>query len=135
MTIFERIVNNEIPSYKVYEDDLVLAFLDISQASKGHTLVIPKYPYKDIFEVEENILKHLISVVKKISIAVDKAFNPKGINLLNNNKEGANQTVFHFHMHILPRYNNDSIESLFKTKHEITNEEYENRAKAIRLAL
>lgn len=135
MTIFERIINNEIPSYKVYEDDLVIAILDIQQATKGHTLVIPKKPFVNIFEIEDNVLQHLITITKKISIAINKAFDPSGINLLNNNGSMAGQTVFHYHMHILPRYNNDSIETLFNTKLVITKEDYENRAALIRAAL
>lgn len=135
MTVFEMIVDNKIPSYKIYEDDLVLAFLDISQVTKGHTLVIPKKAYDNIFSIDEDTLKHLIAVTKKISHAIDKAYEPKGINLLNNNGAIAGQTVFHYHMHIIPRYDETTLETLFRTKHEITNEEYEKRADAIRAAL
>lgn len=135
MTIFERIINNEIPSYKVYEDDVVIAILDISQASKGHTLVIPKLPYVNIFDIPEDTLKHLILVTKKLSNAINKAFSPEGINLLNNNGATAGQTVFHYHMHILPRYDETSIESLFENKNETSHEEFKKRAEAISLAL
>lgn len=136
MTIFEKIINKEIPAYIVYEDHLALAFLDISQATKGHTLVVPKKPYKDIFEIPEDLLMHLIMISKKIAIATNKAFNPDGINILNNNKESAGQTVFHFHIHVIPRYNNDSIKFNFENNsNKTTKIEYEERANAIRVAL
>ena len=135
MTIFERIVNNEIPSYKVYEDGLVLAFLDISQVTIGHTLVIPKVPYENIFEIPEDTLKHLIAVTKRLSVAINKAFSPEGINLLNNNGALAGQTVFHYHMHIIPRYDNTPLEALFKSKNEISVEEFKKRTQTIVQAL
>lgn len=103
-TIFTKIINKEIPSYILYEDDLVIAFLDISQTTKGHTLVVTKKPYQDIFEVPEDTFSHLFKVVHKLSFAIRKAFKPIGLNLLNNNHEIAGQTVFHYHVHIIPRY-------------------------------
>lgn len=110
MTVFEKIVINEIPSYKIYEDDKFLSFLDISQASFGHTLIIPKKNYKDIFEIDEETLSQMAKVVSRISKALKKAFNLEGLNILNNNGLIAGQTVFHFHIHLIPRYKNDKIE-------------------------
>ncbi|CCV63646.1 Histidine triad (HIT) superfamily protein [Alteracholeplasma palmae J233] len=122
-TIFTKIINREIPSYIVYEDDLVLAFLDITQASKGHTLVVTKNEYKDITEVPEETLSHLFKVVQKISKGMFKAFNIKGINLLNNNGEVAGQTVFHYHVHIIPRYESNELNFVFENNMDKTSKE------------
>lgn len=112
-TIFSKIIRKEIPSYILYEDDLVIAFLDISQATKGHTLVVTKGVYETILEVPEETLKHLFSVVQKLSGKIMKAFNAKGLNILNNNGSIAGQTVFHYHVHILPRYDDKEIDIKF----------------------
>ncbi|VEU79731.1 HIT family protein [Haploplasma axanthum] len=136
MTIFEQIINREIPAYIIYEDDLVISFLDISQVTKGHTLVVTKKVYKDIFEIPEETLKHLIAVTKHISEAINKALKPEGINLLNNNGETAGQEVMHYHMHIIPRYQKNDV--IFKFTNNIDStkkEEYEKRANVIRAAL
>lgn len=136
MTIFEKIISREISSYIVYEDELVIAFLDIMQSTKGHTLVVPKKPYKDIFEIDEKTLAHLITVVQKITKAINSKFNPLGINLLNNNKESAGQTVFHFHFHIIPRYKDDQIRFNFvNNMDKLTALDYEKRASLIKEAL
>ncbi|WP_027417243.1 HIT family protein [Aneurinibacillus terranovensis] len=102
--IFCKIIQSEIPSAKVYEDEHVLAFLDISQVTKGHTLIIPKQHHVDLFELPSETAAHLFATVPTIANAIQKAFQPTGLNLLNNNRKAAGQTVFHFHMHIIPRY-------------------------------
>ncbi|WP_082234711.1 HIT family protein [Halobacillus massiliensis] len=102
--IFCEIINGNIPSAKVYEDDEVYAFLDISQVTKGHTLVIPKNHTKDIYSTDEDVAAKLFARVPKISNAIKKAYNPIGLNLLNNNEEPAGQSVFHLHIHLIPRY-------------------------------
>jgi histidine triad (HIT) family protein len=102
--IFCKIINGDIPCAKVYEDEHVLAFLDISQVTKGHTLVIPKVHKKDVFELTPEIAGNLFSAVPKIANAINESFSPLGLNILNNNKEPAGQTVFHYHMHLIPRY-------------------------------
>jgi histidine triad (HIT) family protein len=102
--IFCKIISGEIPCAKVYEDEHVIAFLDISQVTKGHTLVIPKVHKKDIFELTPEIASKLFEVVPKIANAINEKFSPIGLNVLNNNGEPAGQTVFHFHMHLIPRY-------------------------------
>jgi|SRR5690554_1975545 len=136
MTIFEMIIARKIPSYILYEDDLVIAFLDISQATKGHTLVVPKKAFENIFDIPDDLLKHLIGVVKKISPAIKKAFNATGINLVNNNGKDAGQTVFHFHFHIVPRYENDNFNIIFSNNANTLNEEdYKKRATLIKAAL
>lgn len=108
MCIFCKIINNEIPSYKIYEDEDVLAILDISQTTYGHTLVIPKKCFKNIFDIDETSLSKVMNVVSLIS----KKYKEKGIegiNILNNNGSIAGQEVDHFHMHIIPRYNDDEF--------------------------
>ncbi|WP_416325831.1 HIT family protein [[Eubacterium] hominis] len=104
MCIFCSIVNNEIPSSKVYEDDLVLAFLDISQVTKGHTLVIPKQHYANFMECDGEVLQHLMMVAQKLSKQIMKATGAAGMNILSNVNEVAGQSVPHFHIHLIPRY-------------------------------
>lgn len=107
--IFCKIINNEIPSYKIYEDDLVLAFLDINPASKGHVLIIPKKHTKDIFEIEEKYLERIILVSKRIADKMKDSFGIDGVNLYHASGVNAEQTVFHFHLHVIPRRENDNI--------------------------
>lgn len=102
--IFCKIINGDIPAAKVYEDENVLAFLDISQVTKGHTLVIPKVHKENIYELTPEIAGKVLEVVPKIANSIKAQFNPVGLNLLNNNGEAAGQSVFHYHMHIIPRY-------------------------------
>ncbi|WP_181444572.1 HIT family protein [Bacillus sp. 03113] len=114
--IFCKIANGEIPSAKVFENEHVVAFLDISQVTKGHTLVIPKIHKENIFELTPEIAKNLFEVVPAIANGIKKAFNPEALNLLNNNGELAGQSVFHYHMHIIPRYGkSDGFGAVWKT--------------------
>ncbi|MEE1107874.1 HIT family protein [Macrococcoides canis] len=106
-TVFSKILKGEIPSYKVYEDEYTYAFLDISQVSKGHTLVIPKNATPDMLSIDPSDLQHVITSVQKVAKAVDKAFQPDGINVIQNNRAYADQSVFHLHFHIIPRYKDD----------------------------
>lgn len=108
-TIFYKIAKGEIPTNVVYEDDVVMAFLDTSQVTKGHTLVIPKKPIKDIFEYDEETSTAVFSRIPKIARAMQKAFpDMVGLNILNNNGEAAYQSVFHSHIHLIPRYDRDN---------------------------
>lgn len=107
--IFCKIVNNEIPSNKIYEDDLVLAFLDINPMSKGHTLIIPKKHFKDVFEIEENYLERIILVAKKISKKMKDSIGADGVNFYHASGIHAEQSVFHFHLHVVPRRKDDAI--------------------------
>lgn len=108
-TVFTKIVEREIPAYIIYEDELVISFLDISQATKGHTLVVTKESYENIFAVPDDVLAHLIKVTKLLSGKIKTAMQASGINILNNNGSVAGQTVFHYHVHIIPRYENDNL--------------------------
>ncbi|HDA3246348.1 TPA: HIT family protein [Staphylococcus aureus] len=106
-TIFGKILTGEIPSFKVYEDDYVYAFLDISQVTKGHTLLIPKKASANIFETDEETMKHIGAALPRVANAIKRAFNPDGLNIIQNNGEFADQSVFHIHFHLIPRYEND----------------------------
>lgn len=103
--IFCEIVKKEIPNHTVYEDDDVLAFLDIYPKTKGHTLVIPKIHAENIFDIEAATLKKIISVAQTIAKAQTSALGATGVNLLNSNGAVAQQEVPHYHMHVIPRYN------------------------------
>ncbi|MCK5732110.1 MAG: HIT family protein [Tenericutes bacterium] len=107
--IFCKIVNGEIPAYKIYEDDNVIALLDISQATKGHTLVISKEHYKNLYDIDEKLAGDIFSIVPKIANAIKKAFNPIGLNVIINTEKPL-QTVFLFHLHIIPRYSLDGVD-------------------------
>jgi len=111
--IFCKIINKEIPSYPVYEDDVVYAFLDITQTTKGHTLVIPKQHVTDIFEYDEKLAGDMFARIPKIARAIEKAFpDCQGLNIVNNNRELAYQSVFHSHIHLIPRYSKNDDFSL-----------------------
>lgn len=109
MCIFCKIVKGEIPSYKIYEDDYVYAFLDIGDDCIGHTLVIPKEHYDNILEVPEQILLKVMSAVQKISKHYVDNCGFTGVNVLNNSGIDAQQSVMHLHMHILPRKTSDGV--------------------------
>ncbi|EJO7150689.1 HIT family protein [Staphylococcus pseudintermedius] len=106
-TIFSKIIDGDIPSFKVYENDYVYAFLDISQVSKGHTLLIPKTPSPNIYETDAETMKHIGEALPVVANAIKKTFNPDGLNIIQNNGEYASQSVFHIHFHLIPRYKND----------------------------
>jgi len=110
MCIFCKIVNHEIPCYKVYEDDKVLAFLDIKPVNSGHTLVIPKTHYQNLEEINEKDLSYLIVAVKKIGKLLKEKLNVIGYNVHENNGLIAGQAVSHIHFHIIPRVEADGLE-------------------------
>ena len=107
--IFCRIIAGEIPSATVYEDEDFKVILDISPAAKGHMVILPKKHAANLFELEEEIASKALLIAKKVAAAVKEELNCDGINLLQNNGEAAGQTVFHFHMHIIPRYQGDTV--------------------------
>ena len=107
--VFCAIAANEIPSFKVYEDDLVLAYLDINPFSKGHTLVIPKEHSSGLLDTADETLAALVARVKKVASHLKTALPCDGFNILQNNGEAAGQTVMHIHFHIVPRYGKEDI--------------------------
>lgn len=135
--LFCKIVAGDIPAAKVYEDEHVLAFMDISQVTTGHTLIIPKVHTKDIYDTPEDVASELFKRVPKIASAIKKAFNPAGINLLNNNEAPAGQSVFHLHIHLIPRYKDgDGFDLKWVTRNdEFTPEKLQDLANSIKEAL
>lgn len=114
MCIFCMIANHEINSSIIYEDEQVVAFLDLSQVTKGHTLVVPKKHYENVLECDPETLGHVIKVTQMLSKRIMERMNAKGVNILNNCNEVAGQSVMHMHFHIIPRYSeNDAIEIKF----------------------
>lgn len=114
--IFCKIIKGDISSYTVYEDDVVKAFLDISQGTPGHTLVVPKKHVKDIFAYDPDLAAAVFSRIPKIARAI-KDSDPaiKGMNIVNNNGKVAYQSVFHSHIHLIPRYSDqDDFKMIFK---------------------
>ena len=107
--IFCKIADGEIPSATVYEDDLFRVILDIAPAAKGHALILPKNHYDNLWELGEEEAKKVIGLAAKISAAQKKALGCDGINVLQNNGIAAGQSVFHFHMHLIPRYEEDQV--------------------------
>ena len=107
--VFCAIAANEIPSFKVYEDDLVLAYLDINPFSKGHTLVIPKEHSSGLLDTPDETLAALVARVKKVASHLKATLPCDGFNILQNNGEAAGQTVMHIHFHIVPRYGKEEI--------------------------
>lgn len=102
MDIFCKIMNNEIPSYTIYEDDIVKVFLDVNPAVNGHSLIVPKKHYKDLFDLDDNTLMHIMKIAKKVSPILEEALNADGMTLVQNN--GLYQEVKHFHLHLKPQY-------------------------------
>lgn len=117
--IFCKIVNDDIPSMKVYEDNLCLAYLDINPDSDGHTLIIPKTHYKDIFDIPSETLSHIFEVAKKLMKKLENSLNCDGFCLQQNN--GDAQEVKHFHLHIKPYYKNKKSVEIIKHKEFINN--------------
>lgn len=109
--IFCKIINNEIPNCLIFEDDFIKAFLDLSQTTKGHTLVVPKKHVENIFEYDEELSNHFFQNIPKIARAIKKSdTNIIGMNIINNNGKVAGQTVFHSHFHLIPRYQSNDLE-------------------------
>ena len=115
--IFCKIINNEIPSYKVYEDDKVLAFLDVNPMSYGHTLIVPKNHILDYEEIDLETLNHINKVGKELYIKLKEKLSPNSIQLVQNN--GKLQEVKHYHLHLIPYYDEEkegkeNIEEVYK---------------------
>lgn len=127
--LFCKIANGEIPSYKIYEDDMVLAFLDINPDSDGHTLIIPKKHFKDLDDIDDETLNHVNIIAKKLKKLLEEKLNCDGMSLLQNN--GTVQEIKHYHLHLKPYYNEKkSIEMIKNSKYINENiEEIYNKIK------
>ncbi|MCR1842022.1 HIT family protein [Murimonas intestini] len=107
--IFCKIASGEIPSVTLHEDEDFRVILDVGPASKGHALILPKDHYANIYELPEEMTAKAYVLAKKIAARLTDALNCDGFNILQNNGEPAGQTVFHFHIHLIPRYQNDNV--------------------------
>lgn len=129
--IFCKIANGEMNSYTVFENESFRVILDISPASAGHCLVIPKNHFKNIFEIDEQTISEGFRISKKIASALKSAFDVDGVNILQNNGEAAGQTIDHFHIHVIPRNKNDNVK-IFSDALKLSEEEFEKiKAKII----
>ncbi len=108
-TIFEKIIDREIPADIIYEDDRVFAFLDIKPVNMGHALVIPKKRFENIFDADSELLGYMMQVAGRIGTAMRDNYPCDGINIVMNNATPAGQAVFHAHIHIIPRFSDDGI--------------------------
>lgn len=111
--IFCKIANGEIPSRTIYEDNDVRVILDLGPATKGHALILPKEHYADIFEIPEDLSKKVMAVARKMAAHMKDRLGCDGFNIVQNNGEIAGQSVFHFHMHLIPRYKDDGQKILW----------------------
>jgi histidine triad (HIT) family protein len=102
--IFCRIAQKQVPASLVYEDEKVVAFLDIRPLNEGHTLVIPKKHHENIFDIPQELIAHLHGITKRVALAVEKATQADGISIIQQNGKAAGQEIFHLHIHVIPRY-------------------------------
>lgn len=102
--IFAKILRGELPAYRVYEDDRVLAFLDIMPRATGHTLVLPKAPARNLFDIEADDLAAVMTAAQRIARAQMTAFSAEGITVTQHNERAGGQEVFHLHVHVIPRH-------------------------------
>lgn len=107
--IFCKIANGEIPSATIYEDEDFRVILDLSPASKGHALILPKEHYANLFELDDEVASKVLPVAKQVVTKMKEVLNCDGYNLVQNNGESAGQTVNHFHLHLIPRYEGDNV--------------------------
>lgn len=107
--IFCKIANGEIPSATLYEDEKFRVILDVNPVSKGHALILPKEHADNLYELSDETASEVLVLAKKVATKMSQVLDCEGLNLVQNNGEAAGQTVFHFHMHIVPRYKGDGV--------------------------
>lgn len=128
--IFCKLANGEIPSTTLYEDDMFRVILDLAPASKGHALILPKEHFDNLYELDDDYAAKVMVLAKKMATAMTKALGADGFNLVQNNGEVAGQTVFHFHLHLIPRYSGNP-EIIAWEPGEVTKEEMAEIAEAV----
>lgn len=116
--IFCKLANGDIPTNSIYEDDVVKVIFDASPAAPGHILILPKNHFDDVYSMDDETAAHVFKVAVKLSKAYRKALDFDGLNIVQNNGEAAGQTVFHFHMHLIPRYQNAKNNDILMWSHE-----------------
>ena len=112
--IFCKIANGEIPSRTLYEDEKFRVIMDLGPATKGHSLILPKDHYANLYEIPEDLSADAAKLAKKLAIRMTEKLGADGINIVQNNNEAAGQTVPHYHVHLIPRYQNDGQHILWK---------------------
>lgn len=122
--IFCKIANGEVPSSTIYEDEDFRAFLDLGPATRGHALLVPKKHYANLFDLDDELCKKAMILAKKLAGHMREVLKCDGFNLVQNNGEVAGQTVFHFHLHLIPRYKEDGAGIVWNPG-TITSEELE----------
>ena len=132
--IFCKIVKKQAPASVIYEDETVIAFLDIRPLYEGHMLVIPKKHYMDIFDITEDQLSQVHKVTKQVSAAIKKATNSDGISIIQQNGKAAGQDIFHFHVHAVPRFEGQKLPS-FSSLKEVEREKLDGTAEKIKQEL
>jgi histidine triad (HIT) family protein len=132
--IFCKIISGEIASARIYEDEHALAFLDANPNNHGHTLVVPKTHARNVLDISEDSLSHMVPAVKKVSRAVFEGMGAAGLNITMNNEKAAGQVVFHLHIHIIPRFQDDGLR-VWTRKTPYKNGEMEEVAEKIRAVL
>lgn len=128
--IFCKIANGEIPSKTLYEDDKFRVILDLGPATRGHALILPKDHYKNIYVIPDEMAADAMILAKKMAIKMTQALHADGFNIVQNNNEIAGQTVFHFHIHLIPRYEGDG-QNINWVPGEMSQEELEEIKKQI----
>lgn len=123
--IFCKLANGEIPTATIYEDEDFRVILDANPAAKGHALILPKEHYANLYELDDELAGKSMILAKKMITKLTKALDCDGYNIVQNNGEAAGQTVFHYHVHMIPRYKDDKV-GLGWTMHELTEEEKED---------
>lgn len=122
--IFCKLSNGDIPTNALYEDDVVKVIFDLNPASKGHVLILPKNHFDDIYSMDDATAAHVFQVAVKVAKAMKETLGCEGLNIVQNNGEIAGQTVFHFHMHLIPRYKGDKNDDILKyTPLELSDDE------------
>lgn len=106
--IFCKIANGMIPSRTLYEDDDFRVILDLNPATKGHALILPKEHYRNLYEIDDSTASKVLPLAKRMATVMTEKLGCDGFNIMQNNNEIAGQTVFHFHMHLIPRYHDDN---------------------------
>lgn len=129
--VFCKIIKGDIPSFTIYEDELFKVILDRFPARPGHALIIPKAHYKDVFELPEEVARLLYPLAKKMAVKIKEAVGAEGMNILQNNGEVAGQSVYHFHLHLIPRNAGDGVTLNKSSNSETTLEELEAVLNAI----
>ncbi len=121
--VFCKIISGKIPSLKFYEDDKCIAILDINPANKGHSLIISKEHFSNIYDIDDEVLSDMILVAKRVAKAVKENFECDGVNIIMNNEKAAGQIIPHAHIHVIPRFENDEVVITYKKK-ELNKDEF-----------